>query len=94
MSKEPDPTPVPTPALSLERVVTMKAAPTTTGVEHAKRALVPGALWQVHCNDCGAHFDSAAPSAEAALSEVRADHDPAHTHLSVQAVDYGGHPLR
>ena len=31
---------------------------------------------------------------EAALSEVRADHDPAHTHLSVQAVDYGSHPLQ
>jgi len=63
------------------------------GVEHQHQPIVPGARWQVHCNDCGASFDSAAPSEDAALSEVRADHDAEHTHLSVQAVDYSKHPL-
>ena len=63
------------------------------GVEHQHQPIVPGARWQVHCTDCGAAFDSAAPSEEAALSEVRADHDPEHRHLSVEAVSYQEHPL-
>ena len=64
------------------------------GVEHQHQPIVPGARWQVHCNDCGAAFDSAAPSMEAAISEALADHEPSHRHFSVQAVNYAEHPLR
>ena len=48
---------------------------------------MPGARWQIHCNDCGAAFDSAAANEDGALAEVRADHDPAHGHLSVVALE-------
>lgn len=62
------------------------------GVEHQHQPIVPGARFIVTCN-CGARFDSAAPSGEAAVAEMRVDHDPAHEHLSVEAVDYATHPL-
>jgi len=64
------------------------------GVEHQHQPIVPGARWQVHCNDCGAAFDSAQGTEAAAIAETRVNHDPSHTHLTVQAVDYGSHPLR
>ena len=63
------------------------------GVEHQHQPIVPGAKWRVRCNDCGAAFDSAAPSAEAAVAETLADHEPAHRHLTVEAVDYSQHPV-